>query len=482
MVILIKVIKKFLKVFMKLRINLILIIGISLLFLTIPVKQVQATFSLSVKPYEGSFDLRFGRADQNVLVERVEKEVAVDITTDIGKRYQLVQTLLSPLVNAQGVSLARNALTVYTLKGSNSRGTLQLDSEIPLNPSRTFIYTSNIAGDSDSFIIVYGLDYSQISVSGIYRGRLNFTLEPIDSTQRPARVNLDLEVSIEATSQIEVNTSTGAKTIEIESPPRTRQPFEVSISIRAQPYGQYKIFQEVERLVDAQAEELRDGVYFSLANGKSGVLAYGGEALLKPGRTLLYTSSPSGADDEIVISFSLKEGLLSGRYRGSISYFIEGPQRYAKGGLLEAFPLNVKINPVFELKITPQTTGIIEFRNLKPEEIQEVEVLIEIESNLNRAYQVSQIASSLLTSEEGAVIPEEYFRFRSKGFDKETKGTLKHPTETNVEIGEKAIFVSDKVGSSDKFGVIYKLTVPRDMKAGDYKAAISYSLAPVGIE
>ncbi|MBL7132176.1 MAG: hypothetical protein ISS45_12390, partial [Candidatus Omnitrophica bacterium] len=98
MVILIKVIKKFLKVFMKLRINLILIIGISLLFLTIPVKQVQATFSLSVKPYEGSFDLRFGRADQNVLVERVEKEVAVDITTDIGKRYQLVQTLLSPLV------------------------------------------------------------------------------------------------------------------------------------------------------------------------------------------------------------------------------------------------------------------------------------------------------------------------------------------------------------------------------------------------
>jgi hypothetical protein len=102
-------------------------------------------------------------------------------------------------------------------------------------------------------------------------------------------------------------------------------------------------------------------------------------------------------------------------------------------------------------------------------------VLIEVNTNIGRSYQVSQRVESLLTNEEGKTIPKEYFVFHT---EKSTKGgILKQPSSTPVDIGETTMFVSDEKGSPTKLKVIYELTTPRDLSAGNYSSQITYSMS-----
>ncbi len=440
--------------------------------------QSYAEFDISVRPYDRGFDLRFAKIDRFSPID-IEKEVTVTVNTDIGKRYQVIQTLLEPLTNMQGVTLPREAFIVYTLRGSNTAGTLGLDSGVPVTTGRTLIYTSNVSGLSDSFTIIYALNRSLVNKSGLYRGRLNFFLEPIDSTQTPVGVKLDVEADIEVPAKIEVTTLTGSKTINLETVEKRGLPAEVTISIQGQSLGRYNILQMVEPLMSPEGEELTEGVYFSVKGGSNGVVAQAGETVLKEGRTLLYTSSARGLADEILITYNLKTGLKSARYRGKVSYYIEGPAVYSKAGLIDTLQLEADIAHIFELKASPQMGGV-HFRDIKPGRLQESEVSIEVETNLAKPYQVSQTISNLLTNQQGQTMPQETFTLRTVTLDdKEIQGTLKFPQKTPIKEGKMILFVSNPEGKPQGFKIIYELNVTKQMnvKSGDYSAQIIYSMS-----
>jgi len=42
-----------------------------------------------------------------------------------------------------------------------------------------------------------------------------------------------------------------------------------------------------------------------------------------------------------------------------------------------------------------------------------------------------------------------------------------------------SLFISDEKGSPDKFKVIYELSIPPDLKAGDYSTRITYSITAI---
>ena len=65
-----------------------------------------AAFTLSVEPYEGGYDLRFGKVDTQDT--KVVKEISMRVTTNIDKRYRVYQRLLKPLTTADGVEIDRN--------------------------------------------------------------------------------------------------------------------------------------------------------------------------------------------------------------------------------------------------------------------------------------------------------------------------------------------------------------------------------------
>jgi hypothetical protein len=101
--------------------------------------------------------------------------------------------------------------------------------------------------------------------------------------------------------------------------------------------------------------------------------------------------------------------------------------------------------------------------------------VVEVATNLGKPYQLSQKVESLLTSKEGKTISQENFLFYAEKITE--GGVLKQPSRVPVEIGETALFVSDEKGSTAKFKIIYELTIPRDLTAGNYSSQITYSIS-----
>jgi hypothetical protein len=435
-----------------------------------------AVFNVSLRPFEGGNDLRFGKVGN--VGPYTSKEIIVSIDSDIGTQYQFVQTLLEPLTNEQGISLPRNQFTVYAIRGSNKLGTVSVEQEESVSPGRRIIYTSNQSGASDSFNLVYVLKSPFDVPSGSYRGRIAFVLEPIGSAEQQVTVILNVFAEIDVESNIEIKTITGSRAISLSSAQPDTRASDVLVDIKGGMGSQFKILQ----LLTQPLESLEGGsVPYEAINFKISEAKMGSgperETSLSSRQDSVYVSGTRGDADSFVITYSLgePEKQKAGRYKSNIRYTFEGA---AAQGLLGNFSLEVEIARIFDLIITPELGGTIQFRDLKYQEApKQSEVLIEINSNIGRQYQVSQQSLTGLVNKEGKTIPTKYFTLQEESL--ETKGTLPFSSPTEVKTGDMVLFLSDKSGSSDRFKVIYTLKPSLEILTGDYSTRITYSISEI---
>jgi hypothetical protein len=439
---------------------------------------VFAAFELSIRAYDGGSDLRFGRV--NNFGPPPNREVIVSVNSDVGKQYQLVQTLLEPLTNDQGGTLPSENFTVYAMRGSNRQGTISVADEMPVTFSRTTIYTSSQQGLSDSFSLVYVVKNGVGLSAGSYRGRLAFILEPIGSAEVPVTVVVNIFADMEAPEPgVEIKTKTGSKVISLNSLRDEGRSSDCFFEIKGDRGSPFRIMQQLQEAPVSQDGEILplDAITFQISDVKKG----SGPAQPTPVSTRLdtiYTSSPAGEADAFVVTYRLaeKEDQRAGIYRSPVNYFLEsGVVREALG----LFSCEVEIARKFDLNVTPEMGGIITFRDLKADEPpKQSEVVIEIKSNIGRQYQVGQQLVSALVNQEGRAIPEKNFTLKEEALD--TKGTLPFlASPTQVKAGDMILFVSDKEGSSDRFKIVYELSPSIDIAAGDYSARLMYSISEI---
>ena len=448
------------------------------LFLLLSQTLYAATFSITVRPYEGGYSLNYGRISS--LNTEVSRELTVAITSDIGKQYRLVHSLLEPLSTVEGNTLPSNVLRVYALRGSNVNGTLNADQGLPVDLGRQILYTSNQTGESDNFTLVYSLALPAEVHPGEYRGRISFTIEPIDSAVSPQTVILDIFAQVEAESSIKIQTSSGSSNIILSPEKENLNSCDLLINAKGNFAGQFRILELIEEQPVSDEGNPLDwqAVKFVGRNAQKGVVI--NEPLAISGREqVVYTSSPSGEGDSFVISYSL--GDLStqpaGIYRGKIKYLLEDVGM-ASNRMLAVLNLEVDNPRLFELKVTPESGGSLLFRELNPTQPPRLqEVVFEIKTNIGKPYQVTQLMNSPLTSTEGITIPKENFTMKEDGAD--IKGKIKYQEKKEIEEKQMVIFTSDGKGSSDKFRVIYELAAPRDVHPGDYHTSFSYSLSEI---
>jgi len=456
--------------------NIILAIFV---FTFIFVKCASAAFDVSVTPFEGGYDLRFDKV--SAVGPRINKELIVNINSDIGKQYRLIQVLLEPLTNSQGIALSQNNFYVYAIRGTNKYGTLAVEQEVPVFLGRTVMYTSNSQGLSDSFTLVYALKGPFNVPTGSYRGRIGFILEPIDTIQDQVTAILNIFAEIEVEAGIELRTITGSRIISLSSARDEERSFDVLVETKGVLGSPFRVLQLVPQpLRSSEGKELSyEAVNFLVREAKKG----SGPTQLTPlssRQELIYTSGPRGEPDSFVITYSLGDSSKyeAGRFKTNIKYFFQ-ETHFAQTSPIDIYDLEVQIERIFDLALkTELGSGRIEFRNLKPRDPPKTyEVIIEINSNIGKQYQVGQNLLSELVSKEGQIIPSQYFTIRTEGVD--TKGALKFPYKAEVRKGDSVLFVSDKEGSSDSFKVIYELTCPADVRAGDYSASVVYSLSEI---
>lgn len=453
-----------------------LAVALTLLSAPITAKSAFAAFNISVVPYEGGNDLRFGVV--NNFGPYVSKQMIVNITSDLGKQYQLVQTLLEPFTNDQGVSLAQNNFTVYGIRGSNKFGTLGVEQELPVSLSRKIIYTSSQQGASDSFNLIYVLKHPFNAPSGNYHSRIAFTLEPIGFTLEPVTVVINIFAQISVESGFEIKTITGSSSIALSSSRQDTLSSGVLIESKGDMGSQFKIFQSVsEPLMSIEGEKLPfEAINFQVSEAKHGN-AVVKSTPLSGRREEIYSSEQKGQADSFVVSYSLvePEKQKAGKYKSHIRYTVENVDAQT---LLRDFELEAEIARIFDLMITPELGGRIEFRDLKPQQPpKQSEILIEVNSNTGKQYQVNQQTFSGLLNKEGKVIPAKYFTLKEESLG--TKGALLFTSPVEVKTGEMILFVSDKNGSSDKFKVTYTLMPSLEIPAGDYSTRMMYSISEI---
>lgn len=435
-----------------------------------------ADFSLSVTPFEGGSDLRYGKIDVNT--GRANKEIIVKVSSDINKQYRVIQAWLEPLTNAEGWPLVENSLFVYGIRGTNSFGTLNVEQEIPIGYSRTLLYTSNTQGIQDSFKLVYGLLLSTNQRPGSYRGRLAFTLEPIDSVQSLVNVILNVFVEIGAESKIRISSVSGGTALRLKADSSAETSTDVLVNCQGGWTGQFRISQLLPMALESP-EGLKlpeEAINFTVRQAQKGAAITQATPVAVNKQQAVYTSNQFAEAEDFVITYSLVDASKSkaGKYRGGLKYYLEGPASF----LIETLSLEVDIPKVFNLTVIPETGGVMQFRNLKPNEPPRTsEVIMKIDTNVGRPYQVSQRVASEFIDKEGNVIPKENFKLKIE--PQETRGKIKFSEQSEVKLGESVLFISDGAGASDSFKIIYELGPGVNLKPGDYATSIVYSISEI---
>lgn len=455
-----------------------LAISILITIFTLPYICAAETFDISYSLTEGGYRLELDAANPY-------KGVKIEVNSDISTRYEVVQRVLKPLENRDDPTMViRDNFVVRGLRGTNRYGTFYIPATDVAVRSDEILYTSDTAGDADSFTLVYGITNLGEIKPGYYSGRLSFTLRPIASSRSEVTKYLDVYVIISKEAEIkpaiEITTATGSKVVSLNSKREEAHSADVLVKVNGTFKKQFTLSQLLPKPLESTEGNRLDyeAVNFVVSDAKKGMPCNQLTALSAQAQNI-YISGPNGeADESFAITYSLGElsKQKAGRYSSNIQYFLDEMGKQTRLATLE---LDIDNERVFELAVTPEEQkSALEFRNLKPKEPpKKNELTIEIKTNLGRRYQVSQKIYSELTNKEGKTISSEYFTLRTESLD--TLGALKFPQKTSVQKSEMVLFVSDDKGSADKFKVVYELSIPQDIEAGDYSTRIIYSLLEI---
>ncbi|MBP7216826.1 MAG: hypothetical protein KBA46_06045 [Candidatus Omnitrophica bacterium] len=452
-------------------------VGVTILFAPFT---VYAALSVSVTPYEGGVDLRFGNVN-SADVMPIDRQVNVRITATDNTQYMLYQQLLDSLTNERGERLPVQSFVGNALSGRNQYGTVHLSQERPVSTSRALIYTSNTAGLSDSLILSYGIRLSPQVSPGRYTGRIAYTLVPVRGTQAPRPEILNISVQIESKTIVSITTVKGSRSISLSTAKEQPLPEQVSIEIKNNIGRQYKIYQLLgSTFVSAKGQPLPVGaIRYAVSGGDKGSRNTA-EQVLSQNKQLLYSSSQKGEQDSFVVNYLIGDvkDAKAGTYRGTLQYLLEIAAGETK--IIDTFTIELINEEVFSLSVDLDRGGRIAFDNLKPlDKPKQSEVLVEVTSNLGEPYQVIQTVYSELVNKAGEKIPGKYFTVRTEAVDDEPLAGLKFTQASEVKSKDTVLYVSDKKGSSATFKVVYELSVPDTVKADDYGSNIVFSLMKI---
>ncbi|MFA5276141.1 MAG: hypothetical protein WC417_04525 [Candidatus Omnitrophota bacterium] len=452
-----------------------LVLGVSFLSIFSPVLAADI-FNLSYTLTEGGYQLELNSVN-------LYRGVNLSVDTNIGKRYEIIQRIIQPLASRDnpGVMIQDN-FVVRGISGSNRFGNLRFSTGDMAVRSEDIIYVSDTAGDADNFSLVYGLINAENLQPGYYSGRISFTLNPIGSGQQQITRILEVYVSIADSGQgkprIEISASGGSKSITLNPKKEKNQAQgEVVVKINSTAKKQFSIVQFMPEPIESEDGNILDNeaVNFIVKNTERGTSA-GILTALTSNPEKIYTSGIDGsADNPLVVTYILG-GLRdkkSGKYKSRIQYFLEEAGVQTKIDNLELVIDNERI---FNLTVTPADQKYeIEFHDLKPlGQPKTSEVILEVTSNTGKPYQISQEISGGLVNKEGVEIPAKYFTLRTENVN--AKVNLKFLEKQDVKKGNTILFVSDGEGTPAKIKVIYELTSPMEIMAGDYSANVTYSL------
>lgn len=431
-----------------------------------------AATNLSVLPLGGENSLYLGRAD---FESSLDKEVRIRINTDEGKQYQVYQRLEGSLVNERGEPLERSSITTGSLTGSNAFGTIYLQNADRLGFTDDLVYTSDQRGSNDSFTLIYKINPEEIGRSGNFTGRIIYTARVIGGgTQNQQALNVFLETA----DEFNISAESASRNNELAINTTDKLEDYVEISFNGNLNSNLKIFQEViippRSVVNDEIDN--ELVRFVTSGGSNGNLYFQSSSAMGLKRELIYETD--NAEDRFIVAWAINEDVShqqkAGLYASKVRYIVMAGSKETYFD----FDLNIESRPVFNLKVQYPPEGM-KFNKLLPMDPPQIrEVIVSVQTNLGRPYQVIQSVQNPLSNERGENLKDEAFMIKVEG-EENGSITSKFIDFTPVPIGDVPIFSSGGQGSSAEFKVIYRMKPYPGMFPGNYRVGIFYSLGEI---
>lgn len=473
---------------------LTLVLALPVVSILLGTQPAFAAFNLTATPSDGGFDLRFQRLSPTDFKQT--KEITIRVTSDLAKQYRVVAQIIKPLTMNDGTTLPDGQFKFYPLVNSNSKGTLLYREESPVSDFDTILYTSNAAGESDSFRLVYSLTPQANQIHGSYYGQIAYILTPIDSTQSQVVVNIQVyaELSGGNVPVVELTTGTGSNRISLSSKGmRAKDELafkkypQVFVKIRGPLGAAYRIFAALEGGVISSSEGDEfdlSKVSVSAAGGQKGTLAQESDLMAATSKMLVYTSDAVGSGDEFVVTFKPAADfrlVKAGLYKGRLNFIVEKLGATQSGPeVFQALDLDFSIDPLFDMVVYSQGQEGV---NLKFGEVsyksgpKTSDVDVYVETNMGKPYQVIQKVSGPMVNEKMDKIPEEDFTLKVKDVASIQEPSYYLKDVVPAKEGETLLLSSGPKGESLHFKIEYQLKMRPESRGGNYATSIGYSLA-----
>jgi hypothetical protein len=129
--------------------------------------EIPPAFSVEIYSEEGN--VRLGPMLPNRFVAGT---VQVQVLTNRGRPYRVVQTLEQDLAGGNGLTLDPGDISVSVSDGRNG-GRSRIRSPRPLQAGQTVLFTSHRKGKEDQFVVSYSALGNHVIPAGDYWGRLS---------------------------------------------------------------------------------------------------------------------------------------------------------------------------------------------------------------------------------------------------------------------------------------------------------------------
>lgn len=142
---------------------------------TVPMElEIETLFFLEVE-HESAGGLSFGRFKNEG--DAQTRRVRIQTHNNTGQRYQVIQRVSRPFTNEAGKLLPADRFTA--IMSGASYGDMAIMSSKPVESGDTSIYTSDLEGRSDEFVIDYTLTLPKDASGGEYTSETTYSLSPL---------------------------------------------------------------------------------------------------------------------------------------------------------------------------------------------------------------------------------------------------------------------------------------------------------------
>ena len=86
------------------------------------------------------------------------------------------------------------------------------------------------------------------------------------------------------------------------------------------------------------------------------------------------------------------------------------------------------------------------------------------------------MTSRSMTNEEGRAVETRYFTFSIKGIN---EGKVVTGPNEPMKIGSTSIYISNDDGTPADLAIVYKFTLPKDTRGGNYSSDLTYTLSEI---